>query len=663
MSTPEPSGLAPSRRLFWGSVWLAILLSGVKAYHLGIPPAVAITNLPNYIRSLAAISYVDVIFAAVLWAVARAALHLAGARARVASAIAIAFLVVAAICVIYSVANIVLFGLFGGFVTYPLLALVGNVRMLGSSVKAHLTAPLVLGLLVVPVSYVSLVEASARLVPGWAQGSRHRRLVVMSTALLWVALGQYAFTTEWATRQDRKVSANPQWVLASSWWQAVSGGLVVRMTDQFAPGDLDDFEPIGSRPPTAAAVLQRIKPKAGRRTTPARPPNVILLVLESVAARWTSLYGGPYPSTPVLQAELAHAMRFDRVYAHIGRSSNSLLAILLSLYPKLDFRDVTDQYPRIDGTSVASVFHDRGYRTAFVTSSDISWASWNRFLPGRGFDDIKDRRALDWCKEEISSWGVEDRCMVDAMVGALDTERGKPFFLMGWTTQTHHPYEPTPGVPLIDMEHEPVPDQYNLGRYLNVLHETDRHIGRLFAALRERHLESDTIVVITGDHGQAFGYPHDDYVQGRSVYEEDVHVPFVVWSPKRYPKPVSSVTVGSHVDVAPTIAELAGLPAAPDWQGRSLFDQNRSGRAYFYVAEDSFTLGVREGRWKYIYDLRQGTEALYDLDGDPNEQANVAPGHRDLCTRLRQRLAAWTEANRRQYGRVTPTGTPGTSHD
>jgi arylsulfatase A-like enzyme len=70
------------------------------------------------------------------------------------------------------------------------------------------------------------------------------------------------------------------------------------------------------------------------------------------------------------------------------------------------------------------------------------------------------------------------------------------------------------------------------------------------------------------------------------------------------------------------------------------------------VAEDSFTLGVREGNWKYIYDLRYGTEELFDLDRDPDEQHNLASSQPERCTRLRQRLAAWTEANRRQYEKI-----------
>jgi choline-sulfatase len=126
-------------------------------------------------------------------------------------------------------------------------------------------------------------------------------------------------------------------------------------------------------------------------------------------------------------------------------------------------------------------------------------------------------------------------------------------------------------------------------------------------------------------------------------------VPFMIWSPRLYRSGQRSTTIASHVDLAPTIAELAGLNPAPDWQGRSLFDRKRSPRAYFYVAEDGFTLGVREGQWKYLYDLREGEEELYDLSKDPIEWQNVAKEHAALSTRFRQRLAAWTEANRRQY--------------
>jgi len=224
---------------------------------------------------------------------------------------------------------------------------------------------------------------------------------------------------------------------------------------------------------------------------------------------------------------------------------------------------------------------------------------------------------------------------------------------MGWTQQTHHPYEPSPVAPVLDFpgDREPSPDAYDLGRYLNVLHETDGQLARLFDALRVAGAGDDTLVVVVGDHGQAFGYPHDTYLQGRTVYEEDVHVPLLIWFPRRYATAQRSAVVGGHVDVAPTIAELAGVPPAADWQGRSLFDTEHVPRAYFYVAQDEFKLGVREGDWKYILDVRAGNDELYDLAHDSTEQHNVAVANPERCARLRQRLAAWAESNRRQYAR------------
>ena len=94
------------------------------------------------------------------------------------------------------------------------------------------------------------------------------------------------------------------------------------------------------------------------------------------------------------------------------------------------------------------------------------------------------------------------------------------------------------------------------------------------------------------------------------------------------------------------------MAPAPDWRGRSLFDPRHASRAYFYVAEDRFTLGLREGPWKYILNLREGFDELYNLDVDPHEQSNVVQSEQARGSRMRQRLAAWTEANRRQYERA-----------
>ena len=93
--------------MFWAAAWLAIVLVAIKAYYLGIPAPLALIDSGNYLRSLAAISYVDVLFAAICWAGARAILARAGDRRRTASAISMAFVAFAAFAAIYAVASVI----------------------------------------------------------------------------------------------------------------------------------------------------------------------------------------------------------------------------------------------------------------------------------------------------------------------------------------------------------------------------------------------------------------------------------------------------------------------------------------------------------------------------------------------------------------------------
>jgi len=626
-----------------GTLLLAATLIALKAYYLGLPSPW--WDAARWVRSLAATSALDVTFTLVLWAAGAVTLLITRRSPRLTRLAISLFLAVAAFSALYAVASVVMFGIFGGFLTYSLLTLVGDVRMLRSSVALHLTPGVASALVLLPAFYIGAVLASGR-VRATRLSAIRMRLVSVALLIAWVAAGQYSYAREWSTRQDRRIAENAHWVLASSVIHAALGQDTISFDNVFDDGDLGDFAP-----PAPRDVRDRVRParlitRAGRK--PVGPPNVILIVLESVAARWTSLGNARYETTPTLTAEAGHALVYNNFYAHIGRSSNSLAAILLSTYPKLDFQDVTEEYPQLGGTSLASAFRDRGYRTSFVTSSDLSWAGWDSFITSRGFESVHDEHNLT-CGEPVSSWGVEDRCMVDDMVRTVQEQRDGPFFLMAWSQQTHHPYEPSPGTRQLSLVREPVGDPYDLDRYLNVLHETDAQLARLFATVREAGLADNTLIVITGDHGQAFGYPHESYMQGRTVYEEDVNVPLMLWFPPRFRAAMRPSAIGSHVDLAPTIADVTGLTPAPDWRGRSLLDMARPPRAYFYVAEDHFRLGVRDGAWKYIYDLREGTEELYRLDLDPTEQHNIASTDRARCARLRQRLAAWAEANRRQY--------------
>ena len=165
---------------------------------------------------------------------------------------------------------------------------------------------------------------------------------------------------------------------------------------------------------------------------------------------------------------------------------------------------------------------------------------------------------------------------------------------------------------------------------------------------------------MTGDHGECFGAPHRTWGHGFRLYQEGINVPLMLWNPRLFEGGGRPATIAGHVDVNPTILDILGVPAPSSWEGRSVFAPGRPPRAYFYAANDDYLLGVREGPFKYIYNVTRGREELYDLVHDPDEQTNVAGVYPGRCRVLRQRLAAWKhhaagtlERARDKMGRAT----------
>ena len=170
----------------------------------------------------------------------------------------------------------------------------------------------------------------------------------------------------------------------------------------------------------------------------------------------------------------------------------------------------------------------------------------------------------------------------------------------------------------------PPADLTTINRYLNILRDEDEQLGRLFDGLRQRGLAEDTLVVVTGDHGEGFNWPHESLGHGFRIYQENTNVPCVLWCPGLFGPGRHVQTVGGHIDLNPTITDLLGFEPAGTWQGHSLLDPGRPPRTYFYGANADFLLGVREGDWKYIYNASTGYDELYDLKTDPHEHSDLA---------------------------------------
>jgi len=637
-AVPERSSTAPSA--FWPAVATGAVLAAAKAAHWGTPAPTA-QGIRDFLRDWAAGAHQDVAFAALLGILGQLVLRLLARRPRLRELAWRGFVGLCLLCAAFAVASVQIFAYLRAPLTYSLLYLAGDMGAIRSSLGSFVTAPLLAAGAAALLAVLLAARAARR--PRRTGPARPgvARAALAAAVLALLAYGHRTAEGRWRDRDDHLIVGSPHWVLLESYAVELLGGRSQKLDVAFGPEELADFQAAGPAPPDAPGE---------RRPAGPAPRNLVVVVLESTGARYLSLYGSRYDTTPNLVAEAAHALVFDAFYCHVGLSANSLAALSLSIYPYMTWREYTVEYPDYPGVTLAELFRAGGARTAFLESADLDYVGQGRFLRGRGYDVLWDLDELGG--RRISSWGGEDRVLVDGLLRWIDQEPRRPFYAVVWTAQSHHPYEPLPERPFVEFFREgPLPpDDYDLGRYLNTLREADRQLGRLFAGLRERGLADDTLVVITGDHGEAFGDPHPTWGHGARVYEENVRVPLMLWSPRLFPRGRRSAVIGSHVDVNPTLADLAGLRPAPSWEGRSLFEAGRRPRAYFYAANDDYLLGVREGEWKYIYNATRGRDELYHLASDPDERHNRAAERPEDCRRLRRRLAAWRDHAGRQLG-------------
>lgn len=188
--------------------------------------------------------------------------------------------------------------------------------------------------------------------------------------------------------------------------------------------------------------------------------------------------------------------------------------------------------------------------------------------------------------------------------------------------------------------------------YHGMVSFTDAAIGKVLASLEAYGFADDTVVVFTADHGHFYGQ-HGLQAKGPFHYEDLIRVPMIVRDPRGRARGVVSDAIQSHVDVAPTMLDYAGLPAPATMTGVSQHDVWAGGAERVRTAticefhHEPTTVNLRsyiDERYKLtVYQGREYGE-LYDLASDPRELRNLwdDPAHRDLKERLLLRYI-WAE--------------------
>jgi lipoteichoic acid synthase len=355
--------------------------------------------------------------------------------------------------------------------------------------------------------------------------------------------------------------------------------------------------------------------------------------------------------TPTIDSAARTARVYPNAYAHAPSTAHSLVSLMLSVYSPHSFRILTRESPAIALPSLADELKRRGYRTGFFNGADNRFQGTQEFMSAHGVDHLADYRSFQ-CRQDVftvsdPAWpfasGTSVRCAVSALIDWVDAAPGQPFLALVWNMETHDPYFTTGAIQPFDT----ADSTHN--RYLNALHRTDEAFGSLLRSLAERGLTDSTLVVVVGDHGEAFGeHAHTNHFL---LYQEDLHVPLLLINPRLF-RGETDTTLAGLIDLAPTVMDLLGLASPDRWQGRSLFDPLRTGRVYFFAPFSSVFFGYLEGTKKVIYNASGDLWELYDVRADPGERRNLAPQEPEALQRARDRLAAWVQYQREFYRAV-----------
>jgi phosphoglycerol transferase MdoB-like AlkP superfamily enzyme len=365
--------------------------------------------------------------------------------------------------------------------------------------------------------------------------------------------------------------------------------------------------------------------------------NVVLIHLESTAARYLRPYGAAEDPMPNLTALARRSLLFDNAYTTFPETIKSFVAVHSAVFPTLDV--ATERYEDVGTPALAELLRRRGYRTGLFHSGRFMYLGMDAVVRSRGFRTAEDAGHIGG--DHDSSFGIDEPSAVRRILKWLDEEPGKPFFVTYLPIAGHHPYATPDGK-------GPFPDEPEVNRYRNALHYADAALGQLLRGLRQRGLEQTTLFIICGDHGEAFGQHPGNYGHTLFLYEENVRVPLLVAAPGLFGEQVRSGRVASLADTAPTVLDLLGLVVPPSYQGRSLLD-GPTRLALFCTDYSLGLLGLRDGRWKLIHEVESGRSKLFDLHDDPDEQRDLSAEYPQRVEAYREHLLNWCAAQRYRF--------------
>jgi arylsulfatase A-like enzyme len=360
------------------------------------------------------------------------------------------------------------------------------------------------------------------------------------------------------------------------------------------------------------------------------PKSIVIISLDTVRADRLSVYGGR-AEAPSLSRFAEEGALFEQAISHFPETALSHWSLLSGVLPEVHGNVPSNSGSIYSGPMIADIVKEQGFSTAaFIGGVTLQDSACGL---NRNFDVYDD--AFTYSPDDMSRPGKE---VTQKAMEWISAQNG-PYFAFVHYFDAHFPYTPSPPWdtqydptytgsidgsdavlrPFRDGQKSPTKEdvEHVLALYDGELSELDQTIAPLLESL-----DSNTLVVVTSDHGESF--EHGYYFNHRGgLWDGITHVPLIIRGPGVTPTRIKN-QVGL-IDVLPTLLELAGLQSDANIQGQSmvsLLSNKGNGRDAVYSITDPWMpnpqFSVRTKDHKRI----EGRDIqVYDLNTDPAEQS------------------------------------------
>lgn len=339
------------------------------------------------------------------------------------------------------------------------------------------------------------------------------------------------------------------------------------------------------------AAIHAVGPGIAAAEVVGAPPHVLLITIDTLRADHLGSYGFSLESSPAIDALARESAVFERAIAASAVTAPSHASILTSKYVREHSIGWMNGASRLSGaTTLAEIFRSQGFETAAFVGNLLLQRRMGMDL---GFEVYDDELPSSEQNRALSFERIAESTVLRASKW-LEGKHARPLFAWVHLQDPHGPYSAPPGYrdkfklpaapgeqPLKILANDWAMDgipayqhiaglalasQYR-GRYADEIHYADHWVGELVSRF-EKAAPGPLVVLLTSDHGESMGEDYRYFSHGHSSTPQVARVPFLVRAPGIAPQRRRELV--SHVDVFPTLVELAGLQPALGLRGIAL---------------------------------------------------------------------------------------------